>query len=135
MKGEYCRQRNLLLHYIEIEHSNPHEKQMLLQAYAMRALVILFNGLDEAAGLKSYIEELIVNDLEPNGFRVVATSRPEGVDLARYTEQFVIMNLKELDSEQRNTLVTKQLGESPLYTHLSEFAHICSQHTVIIHPW
>ena len=34
----------------------PEEKQMLLAAYEMRALVILVDGVDEAAGLRDIVE-------------------------------------------------------------------------------
>jgi hypothetical protein len=68
-------------------------RRMLMQAYDMRALVVLIDGVDEAAGLRDEIETFIHNELVPSGNRVLVTSRPEGVSLHRYVGRFVVMNL------------------------------------------
>ena len=59
-------------------------RKMLIQAYEMRALIVLIDGVDEAAGLRDEIETFIHNELVPSGNRVLVTSRPEGVTLPRY---------------------------------------------------
>eukprot|EP00959_Pyramimonas_sp_CCMP1952_P242144 5061629-Pyramimonas_sp.AAC.1 len=70
---------NLLVDYIHWKfRERRQERDMLLQAYDMRALVVLLDGIDEAAGFKHRIEEFLVNELVPMGMRTVATSRPEG---------------------------------------------------------
>jgi hypothetical protein len=62
---------------------------MLLQAYEMRALVCVVDGVDEAAAMKGRIEDLVLKQLVPNGLRTVVSSRPEGVRVERYTNFFV----------------------------------------------
>ena len=57
------------------------ERLMLLQAYEMRAVIILLDGVDEAAGLRDIVEAFVHYELVPSGNRLVVTSRPEGVDL------------------------------------------------------
>ena len=54
-------------------------RKMLSQASEMRALVVLIDGVDEAAGLRDVIEAFIHGELVPSGNRVLVTSRPEGV--------------------------------------------------------
>jgi hypothetical protein len=61
------------------------ERLMLLQAYEMRAVVILLDGVDEAAGLRDIVEAFVHYELVPSGNRLVVTSRPEGVDLGDET--------------------------------------------------
>ena len=58
-------------------------RKMLVQAYEMRALIVLIDGVDEAAGLRDQIEDFIHGDLVPSGNRILVTSRPEGVTLDR----------------------------------------------------
>ena len=60
------------------------ERLMLLQAYEMRAVVILLDGVDEAAGRRDIVEAFVHYELGPSGNRLVVTSRPEGVDLGDY---------------------------------------------------
>lgn len=62
------------------------ERDMLLQAYEMRALVCCIDGVDEAAAVKGRIEDLVVKQLVPHGIRTVVSSRPEGVRLERYSK-------------------------------------------------
>ena len=42
---------------------------MLMQAYEMRALIVLIDGVDEAAGLRDEIEDFIHRELVPSGHR------------------------------------------------------------------
>ena len=55
---------------------------MLMQAYEMRALIVLLDGVDEAAGLRDEIESFVHKELVPSGNRVLVTSRPAGLDKA-----------------------------------------------------
>mmetsp|Transcript_13926 Transcript_13926/g.35924 ORF Transcript_13926/g.35924 Transcript_13926/m.35924 type:complete len:1262 (+) Transcript_13926:78-3863(+) len=107
---------DLLSAFIGVEYSGK-TKDLLLQAYASRALVVAIDGVDEAAGLKSRIEDLITDKLSPMGIRVVASSRPEGVRLERY-QKFVTMDLAPLSDEQQNQAVAFQLKNSVEYDHL-----------------
>ena len=103
--------RSLLERYIESVYSGKKLEAwctMLMQAYDMRALVVLLDGVDEAAGLRDQIEEFgspsdlpactcstqrpwlptgdqieefVHKEVVPSGNRVLVTSRPEGVRL------------------------------------------------------
>ena len=55
----------------------------LFQAYEMKALVCVIDGVDEAAAMKGRIEDLVLRDLVPHGIRTIVSSRPEGVRLER----------------------------------------------------
>lgn len=74
---------------------------MLKRAYRLRSLVLLVDGVDEAAGLKQFVEAWVLRGLMPHGVRVVLTSRPEGVRAVMYKESFVIMDLKPLSMDQQ----------------------------------
>ena len=67
---------NLLLAYIDKEFKDT-EKSVVLQAYALRSLVVVLDGIDEAAALKFQIEDLVLHDLNDAGLRTVVSSRPE----------------------------------------------------------
>lgn len=107
---------DLLRAYIDTEFSGA-ERDLLAQAYQMRALVCCIDGVDEAANLKSRIEDLVVDQLAPMGVRVVVSSRPEGVRLERYAS-FIVMNLSPLDDAQQRAAISVQLKNSKEYEHL-----------------
>jgi hypothetical protein len=97
------------------------------QAYEVRALIILVDGLDEGAGLKERIEEFIVDELAASGLRLVVTARPEGVRPV-FFEDFVVMNLLPLTAKQQNSLISKRIGGSDFFDHLSAFCDIRTIH-------
>eukprot|EP00966_Prymnesium_polylepis_P072288 1679130-Prymnesium_polylepis.1 len=70
---------NLILEYIRAEITDPQWVDVLQQAFEMRTLVILMDGIDEAAALKEVIEEFVLQVLVPLKMRTVVTSRPEGI--------------------------------------------------------
>ena len=107
---------DLLSAYINVEFTGQ-TRDLLLQAYEARALVLCIDGVDEAAGLKAKIENLIVDGLNPMGIRMVASSRPEGVRLERYGK-FITMDLAPLSDEQQKQAVAFQLKNSKEYDHL-----------------
>jgi len=107
---------DLLRAFIEIEYTGP-DQDLLLQAYDMRALVCSIDGVDEAAGLKTRIEDLLIEKLAPMGIRTVASSRPEGVRLERYSK-FQVMDLAPLSEEQQRAAIAFQLKNSKEYDHL-----------------
>ena len=98
------------------------ERSLLLLAYDMRALVILLDGVDEAAGLRDIVESFVHYELVPSGNRMVVTSRPEGVDLEDYKTRFVVMNLTELSQEQQRNVIQMQLQGNAFFEHLVNIA-------------
>jgi len=64
--------------------SRPEELEMTLTAHQLTALVILVDGVDEAAGMRDIVEAFVHYELVTSGNRLVVTSRPEGVDLEDY---------------------------------------------------
>ena len=87
------KRRRMMLWYIENEFPGKQHKSfrdMLQQAFEMRALVILVDGVDEAAGLRTHVEEFIHYELVPSGNRIMVTSRPEGITLPLYPTNFAI---------------------------------------------
>lgn len=99
------------------------ERAVLLQAYQMRALVCAIDGVDEAAALKSRIEDLVVDKLAPFGVRTIVSSRPEGVRLERY-KSWVVMDLKPLSDAQQQVAIAGQIKNSNLYTSLSALSKL-----------
>lgn len=117
---------DLLQRYVE--HKFPGNKQarmrlLLLQAYAMRELVILVDGIDEAAGLREHVESWVFGTLLASGNQLLVTSRPEGIELQRYTERFVVLQLQPLSDEQRWKVLNEQTEGSVLFRHMRT---ICS---------
>ena len=102
-------------------------RKMLSQAYEMRALIVLIDGVDEAAGLRDEIEAFIHNELVPSGNRVLVTSRPEGVTLSLYKARFVIMNLNELTNEQQRAVINIQMQGSIFFDHLLSLGEVRKQ--------
>ena len=60
----------------------------------MRALVIVLDGIDEAAGRRDSISSFVRDVLVLSGLRVVCTSRPESVRVQEFASRFVILDLK-----------------------------------------
>ena len=98
------------------------EKQLLLQAFEMRSMVILVDGVDEAAGMREIVEAFVHYELVTSGNRLVVTSRPEGVDLDDYKTRFVVMNLLELSQEQQRNVIQMQLQGNAFFEHLVNIA-------------
>ena len=68
------------------------ERDLLEQSYEMRAIIVLLDGIDEAADLKLLVEDFVTQRLVRMGVRLVVTSRPEGVRIALYERDFVIVS-------------------------------------------
>ncbi len=90
----------------------------------MRALIVLIDGVDEAAGLRDEIEHFIHQELVPSGNRLLVTSRPEGVNTAKYKGRFVIMNLNALSNEQQRAAVSVQMHGSEFFEHLLSLGEV-----------
>ena len=106
---------------------------MLDQALEMRAVILLLDGLDEAAGWSEWMSLYVREVLVKSGLRVVATSRPEGVPLEPFERQFVILNLEALSAEQQWVAVQTQLAAlqgaaREFVQHLSSFTDIRKEH-------
>jgi Ran GTPase-activating protein (RanGAP) involved in mRNA processing and transport len=111
---------DLLRAYIDTEYSGP-ERDLLAQAYQLRALVVSIDGVDEAASLKTRIEDLVVGQLAPMGVRTVVSSRPEGVRLERYAD-WNVMNLSPLSDEQQHIAIQAQLKNSTTFESLQSLS-------------
>ena len=97
---------------------------MLMQAYDMRALVVLLDGVDEAAGLRDQIELFVHKEVVPSGNRVLVTSRPEGVKLETYSKNFVVMNLNQLTNEQQRAVINVQMQGNQFFDHLLSLGEV-----------
>ncbi|KOO32236.1 protein nlrc3 [Chrysochromulina tobinii] len=109
--------RTWLLWYIERNFEGA-ERRMLVQAHQMRALVILIDGVDEAAGMKEAIEEFVHKEVAVSGNRLVVTSRPEGVRLELYEDRFIVINLLQLTDEQQRKVINSQMKGNVFFDHL-----------------
>jgi len=89
----------LVLYYIKSEFDEGPTRDMLLQAFSMRSLIVMLDGIDEAANLKQLVENYVTKTLVPLGMPLLVTSRPEGIRKRLYARDFVIMNLQPLSSE------------------------------------
>jgi len=118
---------SLLEHYIKAAFKDL-VRDALLQAHDLRSLVVILDGADEAAALRTPIENLVLQSLEPT--RVVLSSRPQelnGVDASRF-QHFVIMNLKPLSEEQQREAIRHQLKDAKQFEHLTAFKEIRLEH-------
>ena len=94
------------------------DADMLLQAYQMSAMVILLDGVDEAAGEREVVEEFVHFELVPTGNRIVVTSRPTGVNRVLYDKYWVVMNLLPLTSELQRKVIKMQMRGNQFFDHL-----------------
>eukprot|EP00966_Prymnesium_polylepis_P107311 2484449-Prymnesium_polylepis.1 len=101
---------DIIFHSLVLEFgSHPDWLMMLSMAFEIRAIVLVLDGIDEAAGRRDDIQKLVLNVLVRMGQRVVTTSRPEGVDLSRFKETFVIVGLQPLDEKQAQQAINQQM--------------------------
>lgn len=123
---------DLLLRFIMHEFAGQREQQMMLQqAYELRTLVLLLDGVDEAAGMREDIESFVLHQLLPAGLRIVVTSRPEGVRLRLYVSSFVVMNLLPLTDEQQIEVIDKQTTEDGFFSRLFKLSDVRKKHDSI----
>ena len=113
----------LMRWYISNEFIDRHEdRNMLLIAHELGSLVVLVDGVDEAAGMREIVEAFVHYELVVSGNRLMVTSRPEGVDIDDYRSRFVVVNLKELSQEQQRTVIQMQLQGNRFFEHLVNIA-------------
>ena len=86
---------------------------VIVMAFELRSLIVVLDGIDEAAGRREAIGKLVRDYLSVAGLRTVVTSRPDGIDLNDYLSRFVCVDLKPLSTEQQRTAIDKQLNAFP----------------------
>ena len=100
-------------------------RQMLLDAYRSRRLLLLFDGFDEAPAVKDDLALFICTTLHIGGHRVVVTSRPgsDVADTMLKRHGYVEFALKPLTEQQRRLALQQQLpAEAALFmTNLIDF--------------
>eukprot|EP00913_Durusdinium_trenchii_P016530 g15536.t1 len=112
---------NLVLFYIQAEFSDGRTRRLLEQAFEMRSLIVMLDGIDEAASMKLAVEDYVTKTLVPMGVPLLVTSRPEGIRKRLYSRDFVIMNLKPLGQDQQHKIIEKQLQKNNFFRHLLAF--------------
>ena len=115
--------------FIRATYSNDHPEwaAMLSQAFDMRTLLIVLDGVDEAAELKESVERFVLDELVAHGHRVLVTSRPEGVRIELYND-FVVVDLKPLSHEQQRAVIEQQLEHNEVMDHLLAVSNIRQEH-------
>jgi Ran GTPase-activating protein (RanGAP) involved in mRNA processing and transport len=104
--------------YVDAVHRRVAE--MLKQAFQLRALIVILDGVDEAAGLRRMVESFVLDVLVPSGNRVLITSRVEGIgNMDPYLDRhFSVLDLKELSNEQQRSVIGTQMRGSEFFDHL-----------------
>lgn len=101
---------------------------MISQALQMRTLIVLLDGVDEAAGRRDALMRFVRDVLIVDGFRVVVTSRPGGHLSDELTSLCVVLRLEALTDEQQREAADRQLSQFPegiaFSRHLSAFTAI-----------
>ena len=129
--------------YIEEEYGvdQPEWCEMLLATLRAKALVILLDGVDEAAALRTRMQTLILQVLAPSDCRVVVTTRPEGIpveddDGVRVLDKFTkigfsILDLSKLNDDQVRRAIDQQLKGSSFFDNLFRFGKIRKEHDLL----
>ena len=124
LSQQIAQRRNLLLNYIEFVYAGEEKTvQMLRQAFELRGVVLLLDGIDEAGGRRQVLENFVLQVLCPMGIRIVATSRPDGMTL-KFCEAFTIMNLAPLTHDQEEKALRLQLEGDELARRVVEFSRV-----------
>ena len=106
---------------------------MLVCAFRRKVMIIIIDGVDEAAELKEKVERYILDQLSAQGSTVLVTSRPAPIKdtLHLYKDRFSIMELEKLKDDQRRKAIKQQIGEGEelkFFTNL--FAFMESKNTM-----
>ena len=83
--------------------------RMLRQAMMARRALLLIDGIDEGGKARERIERHITEVLAPQGHMLLVTSRPAGIDEARYA-QFHRLSLAGLSDAQQQQALEQRLG-------------------------
>ena len=95
--------------YLRLEHQAP-VYRMLRQALTSRRALLLLDGLDEGGKARERIERHVAEVLAPQGHVLLATSRPAGLDEARFAG-FQRLSLAPLKKEQQYEALRQRLGK------------------------
>ena len=88
------------------------DRDLLLDAYHSRRLVLILDGLDEAPALKSWIQDFICGPLALSGTKVLVSSRPEGIDEGAFQlHGFVQLRLLPYSEAQQRAILRCQLAD------------------------
>lgn len=126
----------LLQWYIDTEYGtvNPSWAAMLTYALQSKSLVVILDGVDEAAALRETVQQLALDGLASSGIRVMVTSRPEGIPekggvLDRFRQRkFHVFDLSPLSEEETWHAINQQLEDSDFFSNLFKFGEIRKKH-------
>lgn len=101
---------------------------MIAQAFQMRTLIVVLDGIDEAARLapamSTFVREVLVN----HNFRFICTSRPDSMVIDEFTSLAVVFDIIPLSEAQQQAVMERQLTTLPagleLWQHLSSLLEI-----------
>ena len=94
---------------MRLEHGDSELYRMLSQAMMARRAVLLIDGIDEGGKARERIERHIAEVLAPQGHVLIATSRPAGIDEARFA-RFHRLSLSGLSHAQQQQVLEHRLG-------------------------
>ena len=98
--------------YLKLVYGPTSQRYLTLrQALMARRCLLLLDGVDEGGDGKEAIEAHIVEVLMPQGFAIVATSRPDGVQRDRWT-RFVQLQLRPLSLDDQRRVIRQRLQGS-----------------------
>ena len=115
----------------EYEKTNPQFYDLLIIALQMRTLMILVDGIDEAADLRNAVEREVVHEISWTGMRIIVTSRPEGVNLKNFQDRFVLLTLEPLSYKQMIAVADHQMEGDDFFNHLLSFSKIRNEHDLL----
>ena len=104
---------------------------MLLTAVDLRSIILIIDGIDEAGELSNAMERFVLKDLILNGYTVIATARPEGLQIKTlpfYEVGISTLNLLPLTPQQQRQLIGNQTGDRWLIDSL----HRASEATALL---
>ena len=91
----------------------PTTRDLLMDAYHSRRLVLILDGLDEAPSHKPLIQAFLCGQFLLTGTRAVVTSRPEGIDAATFHfHGFAQFEIKPYTDAQQRSVLKKQLPDT-----------------------
>lgn len=125
---------SLLKQYLDEEYPGDvyaKTRDLLVQAFALRELLILVDGLDEAAGLQEQVEAWVWRDLLPSGNQLLVTCRPNGALIARYAERFVLLELQPVTEEQKWQVLADQVKDNAIFARLQSICTIQLRHDAV----
>ena len=123
-EGAFAASWNWIDAFLKAEHgvASPDHYLMLRQALMARRVVLLLDGIDEGGVARERIERHVADVLLPQGFTMLCTSRPSGLNEARFV-RFQRLKLSPLADAQQEQVVKRRLGAegaAPLLAYLRD---------------